>query len=113
MLSKVLVKADLKVELLEGNTSMLDCKGFVDEFDSKDWSWSIYGSRFFDTLGNEYQAVCTRKVSYQAYAPCPIVLDTMWKGSSLGSGASCECTTIGSANTALSGLLIYGTTRPA
>ena len=61
MLSKVLVQADLKVELLEGNASMLDGKGFVDKLDSEDWSWSIYRSRLFDALDNEYQAVCTRK----------------------------------------------------
>ena len=97
MVSKVLVKADFKVELLEGNASMLDGKGFVDKLDSEYWSWSIDRSRFFNTLENKYQAVCTREVSHQAYAPCPIVLDTIWKGSSQGSGASCECTTIDSA----------------
>ena len=29
-----------------------------------------------------------------AYAPCPIVLETIRKGSSVGSGANCECAII-------------------
>ena len=90
MITKMLVKGYLKVELLESDAPVSDGEGLVDEFDGENGGWSIRRSRLLDTLENEHEVIHGKDISYQAYAPCPIVLDTIWKGTSLGSGASCE-----------------------
>lgn len=75
---------------------------FVDVLDGEDGVVRVQRAGFFDT-----NRVKTRQyyfprdvgghLTHQAYAPWPIVLETMRKGTSFGSGANCECCIVGSA----------------
>lgn len=68
---------------------------FVDVFDGEDGIVRVQGTGFFDAeKGKTRQKIFPGTPScatYQAYAPWPIVLETIRKGTSLGSGANCEC----------------------
>lgn len=88
------MKVYLQIELLLRETTMADSKLLVNEFDGKDRLGSMERCCFLDALNDEASAIaCTQEMSSptnQAYAPCPIVFETIRKGSSLGNGASCE-----------------------
>ena len=62
----------------------------VDELDGENLRIARY-STFFYALIVSASVSEQDEVAYQAYAPCPMVLETTSKGSSLGRGANCEC----------------------
>ena len=62
----------------------------MDELDGEYLRIAWY-STFFDALIVSGRFSEQYEVAYQAYAPCPMVLETISKGSSVGRGANCEC----------------------
>ena len=48
MVTEMLVQCNLEIELFEGNAAVSYSKSFVDEFDSKDWSWAFEWARLLD-----------------------------------------------------------------
>ena len=71
---------------------------FVDELDSEDRVLLSFRSRLLDTIdlsapSSQHDRWFMDKLTYHAYAPEPIVLDTRRKFTWVGSGASCECGT--------------------
>ena len=64
---------------------------FVDEFDGNDWLGRVVGDGFADAI-NFAVSKCSETgekavATYEAYAPCPMVLLTSRKGRSVGRGA--------------------------
>ena len=94
MLLKMFVKANLQVKLFLRQTAMAYCKILVDEFDCEDWfggmEWCCFLDAESDVLVQYSEYSGSAVPTNHAYAPDPIVLETIRNGSSLGSGANCE-----------------------
>lgn len=80
---------DFQVELLRSDATMTDSKIFMDKFDRKERFMRLDWDGFLDATEVRMVTMqCRPHKPYQAYAPCPMVLDTIRKGSSWGNGAS-------------------------
>jgi len=83
------------LELLLLNPAILLRKTLVDELDSKDWRFrAVRGGLFDAAFSRQPETILIWRLAnsydYHAYAPEPIVLDTIRNGTCVGSGASCE-----------------------
>ena len=69
---------------------------FVDELDGDDGFRLVLGYCLPNTVINQESVTRGReldRITHDAYAPDPIVLETSRKGRLLGSGAACDCGT--------------------
>ena len=88
------MKANLQIKLFDSKTAMTNGKVLVNEFDSEDLPGVDEWTSFLDasevSLHAHVKGGGVQMAAHHAYAPCPMVFETIRKGSSLGRGASCE-----------------------
>lgn len=96
MNTDMLVQGDLHLQLLLLDAAIFKGIVLVDEFDRENRFGGVQRSGFLDAvklsaMAEKLEHKSGQRMYYQAYAPEPMVRDTSRKGTSEGSGSSCEC----------------------